>query len=72
MPSPEELREFVREHLSYEVEMLRETTKKLTADALHDAEVRERDLAWRDLPTRNALLECHVTSACRTVALRLG
>jgi len=57
VPTPVELRRFLREHLSYEVEMLRGTAEKLLAIVLHDQAVGKKDYAFADLTLRNALLE---------------
>lgn len=63
MPTPEELRTFLREHLSYEIEMLRGTAEKMFAIALHDHEAGAKDYAFADVTIRNALLESFTVHA---------
>jgi hypothetical protein len=63
LPTPDELRAFARDHLLYEVAMLRLLTDRLLAARDHDQAAGTRDLAWLDLATRNAQVEAFAIHA---------
>jgi hypothetical protein len=63
MSTPDEFGSFAREHLLYEVWMLRGLTDRLLEVLEHDERVGKRDLDWLDMVTRNALVEAFTIHA---------
>jgi hypothetical protein len=57
VPTQDELRDFARNHLLYEVEMFSRLTARLLVVLEHDAKVGRQDRDWLDIETRNAQVE---------------